>query len=348
MRFYKNLFFPAIKQFDPETAHDRTLNALEQAQRFSVGRAILRQIVGDFPQRPLTICGLNFPNILGVAAGYDKDVRVASGLGILGFGHVEVGTLTPKPQLGNPKPRIFRLPENGAVINRMGFPNEGVETAVPRLRALYAQPHDFMVGVSLGKQKETPLSHAAIDYVTVMQAVYPFANYLAINISSPNTPGLRDLQGGNFLTHLLDTLMMESKKLARELHIEQRPLFVKIAPDLTWSELDEILTAIQESHIDGIIATNTTLSREGLRGKHQTESGGLSGRPVAARSTEIIRYITQQTQGKLPIIGVGGVATAADVEEKLEAGASLVQLYTSLIYEGPGLAGQILRDLYRS
>jgi dihydroorotate dehydrogenase len=348
MRFYKNLFFPVIKQFDPETAHDHTLNALQQAQRFSIGRAMLRQIAGDFPQRPLTLCGLNFPNVLGIAAGYDKDVRVASGLGMLGFGHVEVGTLTPKPQAGNPKPRIFRLPEDEAVINRMGFPNGGVETAVSRLRTLSTQPHDFITGVSLGKQKETPLSEAAADYVAVMQAVYPFAHYLAINISSPNTPGLRDLQGGNYLAHLLKTVMAAGKKMAGEHDGKQRPLFVKIAPDLTWPELDEILTAIEDSQIDGIIATNTTLSREGIRGKHKAESGGLSGRPVAVRSTEIIRYIAQQTQGNLPIIGVGGITTAADVAEKLEAGASLVQLYTSLIYEGPGIAGQILRDLYQS
>lgn len=348
MQIYRKLLFPAIKQFDPEQAHARTLTALEQAQRFSAGRVILRQIAGKFPQRPLTVCGLKFPNVLGIAAGYDKDVRAALGLGILGFGHVEVGTLTPKPQLGNPKPRIFRLPEDQAVINRMGFPNGGVETAVPRLRALYTASHDFMVGVSLGKQKETPLSHAALDYVSVMQAVYPFANYLAINISSPNTPGLRELQGVDFLTTLLDTLMVESKKLSREHHIEQRPLFVKIAPDLTLPELDEILTAIQNTQIDGIIATNTTLNRDSLHGKHRKETGGLSGRPLTTISTEMIRYISRQTNGNLPIIGVGGVATAADVQEKLDAGASLVQLYTSLIYEGPGIAGHILRDLYQS
>ncbi|NHZ72380.1 MAG: quinone-dependent dihydroorotate dehydrogenase [Aquificales bacterium] len=348
MQFYKNLFFPAIKQFDPELAHDRTLDAIEQAQRFAPGRAVLRQLAGKFPQRPLTVCGLNFPNVLGIAAGYDKDVRIATGLGILGFGHIEVGTLTPKPQAGNPKPRIFRLPEDEAVINRMGFPNGGVETAVPRLRALYAHSHDFILGVSVGKQKETPLSHAALDYVVVMQAVYPFANYLAINISSPNTPGLRELQSGRYLNHLLNMLMVENKKLAREHHIEQRPLFVKIAPDLTWPELDEILTAIQDNHIDGIIATNTTWNRDGLRGKHKAETGGLSGRPLATRSTEIIRYIAQQTQGQLPIIGVGGIATANDVKEKLDAGASLVQIYTSFIYEGPGIAGHILRDLYQT
>jgi dihydroorotate dehydrogenase len=348
MQIYKNLFFPAIKQIDPEQAHDRTLTALEQAQRFSAGRMVLRQIAGNLPQKSVSICGLNFPNVLGVAAGFDKDVRIAQGLGILGFGHVEVGTLTPKPQSGNPKPRIFRLPEDEAVINRMGFPNGGVETAVSRLRALYSHPHDFILGVSLGKQKETPLSHAALDYVTVMQAVYPFANYLAINISSPNTPGLRELQGGNYLDSLLDTIVVENKKLALEHRIDKRPLFVKIAPDLTWPELDEILTAIQNNEIDGIIATNTTLNRNGLTSKHKTETGGLSGRPLTTRSTEIIQYISQQTNGNLPIIGVGGIATAEDIKEKLDAGASLVQIYTSLIFEGPGIAGRILRDLYQS
>lgn len=348
MQIYKNLFFPAIKQLDPEHAHDRTLTALEQAQRLSPGRMVLRQIAGELPQKRVSICGLDFPNVLGVAAGFDKDVRIAAGLGVLGFGHVEVGTLTPKPQPGNPKPRIFRLPEDGAVINRMGFPNGGVETAVPRLRALYSEPHDFILGVSLGKQKETPLSHAALDYVTVMQAVYPFANYLAINISSPNTPGLRELQGGNYLDTLLDTIMVENKKLAREYRIDKRPLFVKIAPDITWPELDEILTAIQNNEIDGIIATNTTLNRNGLNSKHKAETGGLSGRPLTARSTEIIHYIAQQTNSKLPIIGVGGIATADDIKEKLDAGARLVQIYTSLIYEGPGIAGRILRNLYQS
>jgi dihydroorotate dehydrogenase len=348
MQFYKNLFFPALKQFDPERAHEQTLSWLERAQRISAGRAVLRQIAGKLPQRPLSICGLTFPNVLGIAAGYDKDARVATGLSMLGFGHIEVGTLTPKPQAGNPKPRIFRLPEDEAIINRMGFPNGGVETAVPRLQALHSQPHAFILGVSLGKQKETPLSHAALDYTVVMQAVYPFADYLAINISSPNTPGLRDLQGGDYLGNLLSTIMTENKKLAEEHHIEKRPLFVKIAPDLTWPELDEILTAIQDNQIDGIIATNTTLSREGTTGKYKEETGGLSGQPLTARSTEIIRYIAKQTNGNLPIIGVGGIATADDVKEKLDAGANLVQLYTSLIYEGPGIAGRILRDHYQS
>ena len=226
--------------------------------------------------------------------------------------------------------------------------HRGVETAVARLRGRYAKKHDFILGVSLGKQKETPLSDAAIDYVSVMQAVFPFANYLAINISSPNTPGLRELQGGNYLDSPLNTMMVENKKLALEQHIEKRPLFVKIAPDLTWAELDEILSAIQNNHIDGIIATNTTLSRDGLTGKHREETGGLSGRPLTARSTEIIRYIAQQTNGNLPIIGVGGITSANDVKEKLDAGASLVQIYTSLIYEGPAIAGNILRDLYQS
>ncbi len=347
MQFYKNLLFPVLKQFDPEHAHERTLTVLEQAQRFSVGQVILREIAGKLPQRPLSLCGLTFPNVLGLAAGFDKDVRVAAGLGMLGFGHVEVGTLTPKPQCGNPKPRIFRLPEDEALINRMGFPNGGIETAVSRLGAAYAQAHEFILGVSLGKQKETPLADAAVDYITVMQAVYPFAHYLAINISSPNTPGLRDLQGGNYLDHLLHSCMHANKQLAVKHHIDQRPLFVKIAPDLTWAELDEILEAVHNNHIDGIIATNTTLSRSGLKSKQKDETGGLSGQPLTTRSTEIIRHIAQKTQGQLPIIGVGGIATAKDVQEKLDAGASLVQVYTSLIYEGPGIAGRILRDLYQ-
>ncbi|MFO7679106.1 MAG: quinone-dependent dihydroorotate dehydrogenase [Chloroflexota bacterium] len=345
MSVYKRLIFPIIRHSDPEKAHDQTLRALALAQKYGAGQAVLRRLAGNAPQRPFSLCGLTFPNILGIAAGYDKDARVTNGLALLGFGHVEVGTLTPQPQAGNPKPRIFRLPEDQAVINRMGFPNGGVAAALPRLQALHNQPRNFVLGVSLGKQKETPLVEAAADYVSVMQAVYPYADYLAINISSPNTPGLRELQGGGYLDHLLAAIMAENRRLAGEQGGGKRPLFVKIAPDLTWAELDEILTAIQNNGIDGIIATNTTLSRDGLSHKHQEESGGLSGRPLSQRSTEIIRYIARHTGSRLPIIGVGGVSSAADVQEKREAGASLVQIYTGLIYEGPGIAGQILRQL---
>jgi dihydroorotate dehydrogenase len=227
----------------------------------------------------------------------------------------------------------------------MGFPNGGVAAAVPRLRQLAAQPHDFVLGVSLGKQKETPLADAAGDYIAVMQAVYPFADYLAVNISSPNTPGLRELQGGNYLGQLLGMLTAENESLAQAQYVSERPLFVKIAPDLSLAELDEILTAVLDNQIDAIIATNTTVSRGGLTSPSQNEAGGLSGLPLRQQSTEIIRYIYQQTNGRLPIIGVGGVRTVDDVQEKLDAGASLVQLYTSLVYEGPGLPGRLLREM---
>ena len=218
-----------------------------------------------------------------------------------------------------------------------------METAVSHLKTLNQQ--NFILGVSLGKQKETPLAAAAQDYVTVMQAVYPYADYLAVNISSPNTPGLRDLQGSDYLSQLLRTLGAENERLAQQHPVRKRPLLVKIAPDLTWAELDDMLTAVQDCGIDGIIATNTTLSRVGLTHPNQQESGGMSGRPLTTRSTELIAYIHQHTEGKLPIIGVGGIRTADDVRAKLDAGASLVQLYTGLIYEGPSMVGRMLREL---
>ncbi|MBK8987662.1 MAG: quinone-dependent dihydroorotate dehydrogenase [Chloroflexi bacterium] len=351
MTLYDKLFFPVFKKIDAETAHDRTLVALEKAQNSTGGQSVLRRIAGNIPLSPVDAFGLTFPNVLGIAAGFDKDARVAAGLGMLGFGHVEVGTLTPWPQAGNPKPRVFRLPEDQAIINRMGFPNGGVVRALPRLRALAAgeQPlaageRPFILGVSLGKQKQTPLAEADKDYLLVMHAVYPYADYLAINISSPNTPGLRELQGGSYLAHLLGVLVAENGRLAQKHQIRPRPLLVKIAPDLTWAELDEILDAVQTAGVDGLIATNTTLGRVGLQSAVQ-EDGGLSGRPLAARSTEIIAYIARQTGSRLPIIGVGGVSTAADVQAKLDAGAKLVQLYTGLVYGGPGIAGRILRHL---
>ncbi len=328
---------------DAESAHERALAALALAQRVWPGPSILRQIAGRLPQEPIELFGLRFPNVLGMAAGFDKDVKATAALALLGFGHVEVGTLTPQPQRGNPKPRIFRLPDDGALINRMGFPNGGAATAVSRLKSL--NKADFILGVSLGKQKETPLADAASDYTAVMQAVYPYADYLAVNISSPNTPGLRDLQGGDYLGRLLRALQAENKRLASHHEVETRPLLVKIAPDLTWTELDEILTAVSANRIDGIIATNTTISRDGLTHPNKKEQGGMSGRPLRQRSNAIIAYIHRQTGGQLPIIGVGGVRTTDDVRAKLNAGASLVQLYTGLIYEGPGMAGRILREL---
>jgi dihydroorotate dehydrogenase len=342
---YARWLFPALKRVDPETAHDRTLNALEFAQSNPAGRLILRAIAGAIPSQPVAAGGLRLPNPLGVAAGFDKDARVARGLALLGFGHVEVGTLTPRPQPGNPRPRVFRLPEDEALINRMGFPNGGVAAAVPRLQALASRPRDFVVGVSLGKQKETALEDAAADYAAVMRAVYPYADYMAVNVSSPNTPGLRELQGGRYLSHLLATIVAENRRLAGQFELIPRPIWVKIAPDLTWNELDEVLTTVTDTGIDGLIVANTTLSREGLAGAARVETGGLSGRPLAERSTALIAYVCRQTAGALPIIGVGGVDSAAEARAKLDAGASAVQLYTGLVYGGPGIAGRILREL---
>lgn len=342
---YRHLLFPILCRFDAETVHERTLSALELAQNWAGGRLILRLIAGRVPSRPQILFGLTFPNILGMAAGFDKDVRVVEGLARLGFGHIEVGTLTPRPQPGNPRPRIFRLPPDGAIINRMGFPNGGVVEAVPRLQKLSQQKRAYVLGVSLGKQKETPLANAAADYRTVMQAVYPYADYLAVNISSPNTPGLRELQGGNYLGHLLGTLQQENEILAERHNLAARPLLLKIAPDLTWTEVDEVIAAALEHHIAALIATNTTLGRAGLTHPAQTETGGLSGLPLRQLSTQLIAYIARQTNGQLPLIGVGGIRTAADVQAKLDAGASLVQVYTGLVYAGPGMAGHILRHL---
>lgn len=341
---YKRYWFPLLKQIDPETAHHRTITALSWAQGNDAGRALLKRIRGDVPEKPVVVGMLRFPNVLGLAAGFDKDARVVLGLSLLGFGHVEVGTITPRPQSGNPRPRVFRLAEDSALINRMGFPNEGVEAIAARLAGLSRRDGDMVLGVSLGKQKETPLDDAADDYVCVMRAVYPYADYLAVNISSPNTPDLRRLQGGEYLHHLLRTLRDENADLAERNGLTRRPLWVKIAPDLSWPELDEILATIELVGIDGIIATNTTLARDGLNSAAGSETGGLSGRPLRERSTEFVAYIARATGGTLPIIGVGGVSTVDDIRRKLDAGASLVQLYTALAYEGPGLPGRLLRE----
>lgn len=346
--YYEKLFFPVLKRVDPETAHDRTLNALALAQSYPAGRAVLQQIAGPIPVNPVQIGPLHFPNPLGVAAGFDKDARVVDGLALLGFGHIEVGTLTPSPQSGNPRPRVFRLPADEALINRMGFPNSGVMAAVSRLQALAKRSRPYVVGISLGKQKETPLEEAAGDYVTVMRAVHRYADYLAVNISSPNTPGLRELQGGRYLEQLLRELVQENEALAAADGSAPKPLWVKISPDLDWPALDEILTTLEATGIKGIIIANTTLARDGLVEPRHTEAGGLSGRPLRERATALIAYAHRQTGGDLAIIGVGGVGSADDARQKLEAGASLVQLYTGMVYGGPGLAGRILRDLART
>jgi dihydroorotate dehydrogenase len=342
---YRRLLLPLLSRMDAEVAHDRTLALLAMADGYAPARVMLRALAGPCPSRPVTAFGLAFPNVLGVAAGFDKNVTAAGGLALLGFGHVEAGTLTPLPQPGNPKPRVFRLLEQQALINRMGFPNCGVEAALPRLRALSGRRSGFVLGVSLGKQKDTPVEEAARDYAAGMRAVYPYADYLAINVSSPNTPDLRSLQLDRLLTSLLAELAAESRTLAARHGIAPRPLLVKVAPDLSWAELDGLMEAAAGSGVAGLIATNTTVSREGVKGPHSGEAGGLSGRPLGRRSSEVIAHI--RARSSLPVIGVGGVLDADDVRAKLDAGAALVQVYAGLVYEGPAMAGRILRDLAR-
>jgi len=344
---YQQLWFPLFRRFDPEVTHDQTIRALALAQKHSVGRAILRRIAGRVPSRPVDLFGLQFANELGVAAGFDKNAVVIEGLGCLGFGHVEVGTLTPKPQQGNPKPRVFRLIEDRAIINRMGFPNRGVADALTRMKRDRGWG-GVVVGVSLGKQKETVLDDAAKDYLAVMDQVYPFADYLAVNVSSPNTPGLRKLQGRAYLEQLLMVLVAANESMATRYHTSKRPLLLKISPDVTWQELDNILEASEKEGASGLIACNTTLSRAGLQSLQGDETGGLSGRPLNRRSIEVVNYIWRHCHDDLPIVGVGGIMSADDVYKMLDAGARLVQLYTGLVYGGPGIAGRILRMLESS
>ena len=345
MNWYQQWIWPTLKNGDAEWVHHQTIEALMLAQGTRFGRIFLQTLRGILPTIPPIQCGsLTFSNPLGIAAGFDKDGKVCRGLAELGFGHVEIGTLTPRPQLGNPRPRIFRLTEDQAIINRMGFPNGGVDEAVSRLRPSL-QPRSFILGISLGKQKETPLESAVDDYLAVMRKVYPFADYLAINISSPNTAGLRALQGSDYLTGLLRTLQTESHTLAQRLHQSPKPLWLKIAPDLSWDEIDEIVSVSVAEKIGGIIATNTTIARPDLRSSLRTETGGLSGKPLFEQSNRVIRHIRKQCD--LPIIGVGGVFSADDLRAKLDAGAQLAQLYTGLAYQGPSIAGEILRALYQ-
>jgi dihydroorotate dehydrogenase len=335
--FFRSLLF----RLDPEQAHGLTLGLLRLAGALPPVRAILR-LGFDAPQTPVQAFGLTFSNPIGLAAGYDKDGLGWRGLACLGFGHIEVGTVTPRPQPGNPRPRLVRLPEQRAIINRMGFPGQGAELVARRLRR--ARPPGLVLGVNLGKNKDTPLETAYEDYLALMEVFAPLADYLAINVSSPNTVGLRRLQARWALEALIAPLMRLRQELVDRL-ARPLPLLVKLAPDLTEAELDDALAAILAAGVDGVIATNTTLSRPGLSSPLAAEAGGLSGAPLGELSLAMIRRIHAQTGGRLPIIGVGGVMTAADARARLDAGATLVQVYTGLVYAGPGLVKSILRDL---
>lgn len=328
-----SLLRPALFSLDPETAHHLTLAGLRAAQALGLSGCLARRP----PDDPRTVMGLTFPNPVGLAAGLDKNGECIDGLAALGFGFIEIGTVTPLPQPGNPQPRLFRLPGAQGIINRMGFNNDGVDALVENVKRAKFKG---ILGINIGKNAATPIEKAADDYLIGLRKVYAHASYVTVNISSPNTKNLRQLQGGDELDALLGQLKAEQLRLA-DAHGSYVPLAVKIAPDLDGEQIKQIAALLTRHRIDGVIATNTTLSREGVENlPHGNESGGLSGAPVRAKSTAVIRALAAELHGALPIIGVGGILQGADALEKMQAGAALVQLYSGLIYRGPVLVGE--------
>jgi dihydroorotate dehydrogenase len=334
---YKLLIRPIFFCFDPEKIHYFTFSLIRSLSKIPGFPFLLKSLYGVNDSRLETeVFGLKFKNPVGLAAGFDKDAKLYKELSNLGFGFIEIGTLTPKGQEGNPKKRLFRLKEDSAIINRMGFNNGGVQEAVERLK----KNNGVLIGGNIGKNKLTPNEEATSDYEICFDALYDYVDYFVVNVSSPNTPNLRALQDKEPLTQLLQTL--QNKNLAKP---KQKPILLKIAPDLTNEQLLDIIDIIKETQIAGVIATNTTISREGLQSENKTEMGGLSGKPLTQRSTEVIRFLSEKSNKAFPIIGVGGIHSADDAIEKLEAGASLVQLYTGFIYEGPGLVRAINKKI---
>jgi len=339
-RLIKPIFF----QFEPEKVHHFVVRRLKWFhEHFPMGRSILRSSYGvNIRGLEKEVFGIKFPNPVGLAAGFDKNGEYIEALSDLGFGFIEVGTVTPLPQPGNDKPRMFRLPADGALINRMGFNNKGVDTLAERLRLLKSKNKHIVVGGNIGKNKNTPNEDATSDYIKCFDALFDVVDYFVVNVSSPNTPGLRALQEKAPLMELLHTLQQRNHKNGIS-----RPILLKIAPDLTNEQLDDIVEIVLETGIAGVIATNTTIDRNGLYSpsKLKEETGGLSGKPLTQRSTEVIRYLSEKSGKAFPIIGVGGIHSAKDARDKLAAGASLVQIYTGFIYEGPGLVREICRGL---
>jgi dihydroorotate dehydrogenase len=328
---------PALFKLDPETAHHLTLGSLKAGERLGLVRAA-RAPAGCARE----VMGIGFPNPVGLAAGLDKNGEYIDALGALGFGFIEIGTVTPRPQPGNPRPRLFRLEAAEAVINRMGFNNVGVDRLVENVRRASWRG---VLGINIGKNFDTPLEHAVDDYVACLRKVYALAAYVTVNISSPNTKGLRDLQASDHLDVLLHAVAAERETLAQS-HARRVPLALKIAPDLDDAQLEAIAKLVTKYRIDAVIATNTTIARDAVATmRHGAEAGGLSGTPVRARSTGVVRALTRALDGAAPIIGVGGIAGADDAREKILAGASLVQLYTGLIYKGPALVAECVNAL---
>ena len=328
-----NLIKPVLFSLDAEFTHNVTLSYLKTFYKLSSPAT---------HQKPVNCFGITFPNPIGLAAGLDKNAECIPAWNSLGFGFVEVGTVTPKPQEGNPKPRLFRLPKNKAIINRMGFNNKGVDYLIERVKDNRGH---IPLGINIGKNKDTPLESAFEDYLICFEKVYAFADYITVNLSSPNTPGLKSLQHGDQLKNILAPLIEKRKQLA-DITQKQVPVLVKISPDLNIDEIKQIIDMLITLNIDGVIATNTTITRpSSLRGKAIKEAGGLSGEPVFEPSTQVVKTIYQHVGEALPIIAVGGVSTVEQAQAKLAAGAKLVQLYTGLIYQGPNLVRDILTKL---
>lgn len=334
---------PWLFCLDPEKAHNLTLSNLDRAERWGLLQRFITKPIAD----PHTLCGIQFPNPVGLAAGLDKDGKHIDSLAALGFGFLEIGTVTPRAQDGNPKPRMFRLPEAEGIINRMGFNNDGVDACVARVRKSKFWQSGGVLGLNIGKNASTPIDQASQDYVFAMAAVYEIASYITVNISSPNTQHLRSLQSEEMLRSLLHDLSEERKKLS-DRHGVHKPLFLKIAPDLDQEDIHLIADLLVEFGIDAVIATNTTISRDAVKGmEHGEEAGGLSGAPVRTASSQVIKTLKARLGNSLPIIGVGGILSGADAREKVMAGASLIQLYSGLIYRGPELVNECANALRR-
>jgi len=332
------LLRPLLFSLDPETAHHVTLNLLNAAEKIGLSKLVYPEVV----EQPIKVMGLEFKNQVGLAAGLDKNGDYIDALAALGFGFIEIGTVTPRPQPGNPKPRLFRLPEYQAIINRMGFNNLGVEHLLTQVKQSH---YSGILGINIGKNFDTPIEQASEDYLIGLRKAYPFASYITINISSPNTKNLRQLQQGDEIKTLLSLLKDEQVKLQQQ-HNKYVPLVLKIAPDLTSDEISHISALLLEFEIDGVIATNTTIARDKIANHPLAqEAGGLSGAPVKDAATTVVRGLAAELNGRCAIIAAGGILTAADAQEKIQAGASLVQIYSGLIYQGPQLVADIGREL---
>ena len=336
---YKHVIRPILFLFDPEFVHHFAFYSIRVLNRLGFSSWFRKMCHMQNPQLEREVFGLKFPNPVGLAAGFDKDAKLYNQLSDFGFGFVEIGTLTPKPQPGNPKKRLFRLKKDQALINRMGFNNGGVFDAVNRLD----KEHRVLVGGNIGKNKVTPNDKALLDYMICFEALFDYVDYFVVNVSSPNTPGLRELQDKEPLEHLLRKLKVQGERFAVRKEIEPKPILLKIAPDLSESQLLDIIDIVKSTGIAGVIATNTTVWRDGLKSPRSItrEAGGLSGKPLRDRSTEVIRFLAEKSNKAFPIIGVGGIHSPEDALEKLEAGADLVQLYTGFVYEGPELIKDI-------